>query len=346
MKKTNAFVFLALMYFPVLGQQLSETPGLTIPQRSQRGEVVQTIGLSTVSIVYHSPAVRKRSIWGNLVPYDKVWRCGANENTTIQFSHDAKIEGQPISAGIYGLHMIPGKKNWVIILSSNYTSWGSFSYQKSEDVVRVTVNAKTKEEHSEWLNYGFMDKLEKSAVAYLEWENLRVPFRISFDVEEIVYQNMKNELRTLAAYSKTNHLTAAQYCAQNNFHQDQALVWIELAIKHNPGFASSSTKAVLLMQTGKTEEASNMMKEVLDSGTETELNTYGYQLLGLKQFKEALAIFELNVERHPKSWNVYDSLAEAHGLNGDKDKATKLYKLALKHNPPENQVTRINELLK
>jgi len=131
MKKISTLLLLATFCFPAFGQQPTDMPGLTIPQRSQRGEVVQTIGLSTVSIVYHSPAVRERTIWGDLVPYDKVWRCGANENTTIEFSHDAKIEGKSVPAGKYGLHMIPGKEDWVIILSSNHTSWGSFFYKEA-----------------------------------------------------------------------------------------------------------------------------------------------------------------------------------------------------------------------
>lgn len=95
---------------------------LTTPMGSQRGEVKQAIGLSDVAITYHSPSVRGRKIVGGLVPYDKVWRCGANENTLIAFSHDAQVEGKDIAAGTYGLHMIPGKEKWTIIFSKNHTS--------------------------------------------------------------------------------------------------------------------------------------------------------------------------------------------------------------------------------
>jgi Protein of unknown function (DUF2911)/Tetratricopeptide repeat len=320
--------------------------GLTTPQGSQKSEATQTVGLSTVSIVYHSPSVKGRTIWGGLVPYDKVWRCGANENTTITFSDNAQIEGKDVPAGTYGLHMIPSETEWTIILSSNSTSWGSYSYREDEDVVRVNVKPSQLQGNVESLNYGFINREANNATAYIEWEKLRVPFKVSFDVKEIVFQNMKNELRSLPGFGRTGHLQAAQYCLQNNFNHEQGLKWVDRAIQVNPGFASSSTKAGLLAQTGKKDEAKTIMDKIIDSASETELNAYGYQLAGNKDVKGAITIFEKNVEKHPKSWNAYDSLAEAYGTNGDKAKSIKNYKLALKNNPPANQKTRIEGLVK
>src|SRR5207249_10739214 len=117
----------------------SQPTELDIPRVSQRASVTQRIGLTDITITYHRPAVGGREIWGKTVPYGKVWRAGANENTTITFADDVTVEGKPLAAGTYGLHMIPDKEQWTIIFSKNATSWGSFSYDEKEDALRVSV---------------------------------------------------------------------------------------------------------------------------------------------------------------------------------------------------------------
>lgn len=319
---------------------------LTLPHVSQKSEVKQTIGLSDVSITYNSPAVKGRKVLGRLVPIDKVWRCGANENTLIAFSHDAQVEGKNIPAGTYGLHMIAGKDKWTLIFSKNNTSWGSYTYRKDEDALRVDVSTKTLENSVEWLNFGFMNKEAESAIAYLEWDKILVPFKVSFDVKAIVMQNIKNELRSLPGFGNVAHLEAAQYCLKNNYELEQGLKWADRAIRVNPGFRSTSVKAGLLEKTGKKEEAKELMAKVVDTATEGELNTYGYQLLGNKDIKGAIAILQKNVKKHPKSWNAYDSLADAYDNAGDNAKKNKYYKLALANNPPADQKARIEGILK
>ena len=101
---------------------------LDLPRDSQEARVVQRIGLTYVTISYHRPLVKGRQIWGRLVPYGQVWRAGANENTTIEFTDPVSLEGQPVARGRYGLHMIPGERSWTVILSKNSTSWGSYTY--------------------------------------------------------------------------------------------------------------------------------------------------------------------------------------------------------------------------
>jgi len=242
--------------------------------------------------------------------------------------------------------MIPGKDKWVVVFSKNNTSWGSYTYQKSEDALRVDVTPKTLTNNVEWLNYGFMNKASESAVAFLEWDNVLVPFNVSFDVKAIVFQNMKNELRSLPGFGNIAHLQAAQYCLQNDYELEQGLKWADRAMRVNPGFASTAVKAGLLDKTGKSDEAKKLMAKVIDSASENELNAYGYQLMGKKDVKGAIAIFEKNVKKNPKSWNAYDSLAEAYGNAGDKGKMKKYYKLALANNPPAGQKARIEGLMK
>src|ERR1700675_3029958 len=112
---------------------------LDLPLASQRAEVSQRIGVTDITIRYHRPLANDRKVWGGLVPYGQVWRAGANINTTITFSDPVTIEGKPLAAGTYGLHMIPNENEWTVIFSKNSTSWGSFTYKDSEDALRVNV---------------------------------------------------------------------------------------------------------------------------------------------------------------------------------------------------------------
>ncbi len=162
---------------------------------SLKASVMQRLGVNTdITIVYSRPGVKGRKIWGGLVPYGMApgnkeskgkpfpWRAGANENTTIQFSKDVLIEGHRLPAGKYGLFMIPGKKEWIIIFSKNNSAWGSFSYNQAEDALRITVKP-IEAPHMEWLMYGFDHLAGTSATAYLWWDNLKVPFEISLPKE-------------------------------------------------------------------------------------------------------------------------------------------------------------------
>src|SRR5437588_12412630 len=117
----------------------SQPTELNIPRVSQRASVTQRIGLTDVTITYHRPAVGGREIWGKTVPYGKVWRAGANENTTITFTDEVTVEGKALAAGTYGLHTIPGKDQWAICVSQHSMVWGSFSYDEKEDALRVIV---------------------------------------------------------------------------------------------------------------------------------------------------------------------------------------------------------------
>ena len=158
---------------------------------SLKAGVMQRLGADTdITIEYSRPGVKGRKIWGALVPYGMApgnqysknqpfpWRAGANENTTISFSKDVLIEGKPLPAGKYGLHMIPSEKEWTIVFSKNNSAWGSFSYKPEEDALRVTVTP-VAAPFEVWLSYGFDDLAGKSATAFLRWEKLKVPFKIS-----------------------------------------------------------------------------------------------------------------------------------------------------------------------
>jgi hypothetical protein len=158
---------------------------------SLKASVTQTLGTdASITIVYGRPGVKGRTIWGDLVPYGLApgnkysenkpypWRAGANENTTFESDKDLLIEGKPLPAGKYGIHMIPGEKEWVIIFSKNSSAWGSYTYKQEEDALRVTV-VPVKAPFKEWMVFGFDDLAGTSATAYLHWEELKVPFKIA-----------------------------------------------------------------------------------------------------------------------------------------------------------------------
>lgn len=175
----------------------STLSGLQADVFAQRGRIPpslkatthQRIGINTdITIEYSRPGVKGRTIWGELVPYGMAppdrysddpypWRAGANENTTMEFSTDVLVEGKELSAGKYGIHMLPGEKEWIVIFSSNNSSWGSYSYNKDEDVLRITVSP-VSAPHQEWLMYGFENLAGSSATCYLHWEKLKLPISI------------------------------------------------------------------------------------------------------------------------------------------------------------------------
>src|SRR6266576_7219902 len=125
----------------------AQSTQLNIPRDSQRASVTQRIGITDITVNYHRPLVKGRTIWGKVVPYGQVWRAGANENTTITFTDPVTIEGKPLPKGTYGLHMFPGEKEWTVVFSKNFTSWGAFTYNESEDALRVNVKPQAAEIH-------------------------------------------------------------------------------------------------------------------------------------------------------------------------------------------------------
>jgi len=189
MKRFRLTVGLLLSLAVLLALPSAFAQGNKIPASLKAG-VTQRLGTDVdITIVYSRPGVKGRKIWGELVPFGLApgnkysnnkpypWRAGANENTTIEFNKDVLVEGKPLPAGKYGIHMIPSEKEWTIIFSKKNDVWGSFEYNQEEDALRVTVTP-VKAPHQEWMMFGFDDLAGTSATAYLNWEQLKVPFKI------------------------------------------------------------------------------------------------------------------------------------------------------------------------
>ena len=174
MKKNICFYLcLSFMLFFVFSTYAQENKIRLSPKAS----VMQTVGFTDVTIDYSRPGVKGRTIWGALVPYNKVWRAGANEATTINFTTDVTIEGKNLPAGKYGFFTIPNKDSWTLIFNKVADQWGAFQYNEAEDALRITVKPESNN-FQEWLAYTITKTGDKSAVVSLEWEKLKVPFKI------------------------------------------------------------------------------------------------------------------------------------------------------------------------
>lgn len=334
----------ALVAFALIASaSISSAQSVTVPQASPRATVNQTFGISEVTIDFHRPRVNDREVWGALVPFDTVWRAGANDNTIITLSHPMQVEGKDLAAGTYGLHMIPGQDQWTVIFSSNSTSWGSFSYDEAEDALRVEVKPQ-EAGFAEWLGYGFEDLGANGATAYLHWEKLKVPFRIEADTPELVVANAANELRSRAGFQWQGWATAANYALQNNIHLDKAAEWAQQAVQRQENGQTLGLQAILLTRLGRAEEAEEVLAKALETGTEADVNALGYAVLGSGNTDKALAIFAENVRKNPESWNCYDSLGEAQAAKGLTQEAVKNYTKA-REMAPEAQHGRIDSIL-
>jgi hypothetical protein len=156
MKNIFAVILLLLMTATmVLSQELN------LPTVSQKATITQTVGVTQVTISYSRPGVKGRVIWGELVPYDKVWRTGANQATSIVFSTEVTIDGQKVPAGTYSLHTIPGKEDWTVIFNKEADQWGSYDYDPAKDVVRIKVKPQ-QGPHQEWMMFSFPEVLPAS----------------------------------------------------------------------------------------------------------------------------------------------------------------------------------------
>lgn len=348
-----------LLYFAfmattnLLAQGIITTPRAASPAAS----ISQTIGISTVAVTYSRPSVKEREIWGKLVPYgwnvqnfgaqnEAPWRAGANENTVITLSHDAKIEGKSIPAGSYGLFFVINEDNsGEVVLSKEHQAWGSFWYDAKNDQMRSKINVRD-HAFTEMLTYEFANIDKTSAELVLNWEKKQFPIKIEFDVHSIVMANATKELTGPIGFTWQGYNSAANYSLQNNANLEQGLKWAERASNANKNYTSLQTKSDLLKKLGKTDEATKISQEALAVATEFELNNRGYQLLNQNNYDEAIAVFTMNTERYPKSANAWDSLGEAYALKGDKKNAIKNFKKSLSLNPPQNVKDNSEKYLK
>ncbi len=236
---------------------------------SQKASVMQTIGVTDITITYSRPPVKGRTIFADapasmaarakgeatldnqnerkagepIVPYDHVWRAGANEATMFVVTDDVLINGQPLKAGTYSMHTVPGKEEWTIIFNNDAGQWGSFTYDDKKDALRVKTKPQTVSDNQEWLIYSFDPVTENSATVNLRWEKVRVPFTV--------------EVKDVKAAWRVK--------------------FIDQSIKVKETFPNLSAKANILWGAGKKEEALKVADAAIAKGKADKANTAAFE---------------------------------------------------------------------
>jgi len=342
-RAVNGFSF-CLMVIAISGMSVAQSFVLDLPRPSQRAEIAQRIGITDITIRYHRPLVNNRKVWDGLVPYGKVWRAGANENTTITFSDPVQIEGKTLDKGTYGLHMIPNADDWTIIFSKNSTSWGAFTYDQAEDALRVTVKPTAGEMHNA-LTYDFDEVTPDSVVVTLQWEKVAVPFKVGVDVHEVVQASLKKQMRGLGQYTWEGWDDASNYLLAEKVGLSDALTYSDKSIQMEDRYDNEMTKSKVLAALNRKEDAAMAQKKALDLANPLQVHLYGRQLQGEKRNEEAFAIFRENAKKHPDQWFVHSGLARMYCSQGKFDDAAKEMKLALA-GAPDNQKSYVDGLVK
>lgn len=339
-------------------QNLTTTPS----GGNKKAMVGEQVGLTKVVINYDRPGVKGREgkIWGQLIHVGYTdqgfgntklapWRAGANENTTIEFSTDVKVEGQSLPAGKYGFFIAYDPNESTVIFSKNSTSWGSYYYDPSEDALRIKVNPHSLDKSIEWLKYEFSDQTNNSAVISLQWEKTAIPFKVEVDLIATQLAIIRGELRTDKGFTWQAWDQAAQWALQNNTNLEQALMWADSATSRTFGgnfiFQPQSTKAMLLEKMGKTTEAEAIMKKAMPLANMFELHQYGRRLLGQKKNKEALEIFKMNYEKNPNQFTTVMGLTRGYSAVGDYKNALKYAQMALPLAPDSNNKNNVEGMI-
>ena len=363
----SAFVLFAASSVLVFAAQ-----GITFPPSgdNEASSVTQGIGPVKVRIDYSSPRVvrgandRRGKIWGELVPYGMTdlgfngcascpWRAGANENTTFTVSHDVKVQGQPLAAGTYGLHMIPGKEEWSVIFSKDNASWGSFWYDPKNDVLRVTAKP-AKSEYHEFLTYEFTDREPAKATVALKWEELQVPLTVSVEnVNDLWVDGMRTDLKGFAGFFWQNWQGAAAFCAQNKVNLPEALKWAQRAVSDpfaggEENFVTLSTLSRLQKLNGMDAEAAKTFEKAINHRTASPLNIHlaARQLMTEGRKDDAVRLFQLNAKKFPNQWPVHVGLMRGYAAMGEKQKALQEAKLAVVQAPDNGNKTNLERMIK
>lgn len=347
MKKLPLLVSL-LFFTAVAFAQLDLPPS----GNNTRATISEEVGITSITIKYSRPDVNKREgkIWGdgNLVTYGfstqnfisnkntSPWRAGANENTTITFEHDVKVEGQPIKAGTYGLFMAMGADDVTVIFSNQHEAWGSFYYDEKYDALRVHVKPVTLDKSVEWLKYEFIEQKEKSCTIAMQWEKVSVPFKIDVDVDNIVLASIREELTSRKGFTPALILTATQYCFSKNINLDEALVWSKRAIDGQGGqktYITLRNLATAYEKLNRIPEADSTMTEALTIATANQYTAYGRQLIAQKRVDKAMEVFLASQKRYGDVFGVNNGLMSGWSAKADFKKAIGFAERALAQAP-------------
>src|SRR5712692_6369861 len=303
-RRVSLFHLVILLGVGCAGYAIAQQPPLQIkPIRpSQKASVMQTIGVTDITITYSRPPVKGRTIFADapttmaarakgeatldnqnerkpgepITPYGHVWRAGANEATMFQVTDDVLINGQPLKAGTYSMHTIPGKEEWTIIFNNDAGQWGSFTYDEKKDALRVKTKPQTVSENQEWLIYSFDPVTDNSAQVNLRWEKVRVPFTVEVKDVKAVWRAKAD---ALIAANPTNEVLPLQVANAyaNDKNWDEALKFVDQSIKVKETFRNLSARASILWAAGKKQEALTAADVAIAKGKSDKADTAAFE---------------------------------------------------------------------
>jgi hypothetical protein len=279
--------FLALCCYCLLLFPLFVSAQLRLPQPSPPAMVMQTIGLTDITIKYHTPGIKGREVWGKLVPFNQVWRTGANEATLITFSDPVTINGEKLAAGTYSLFSLPESTNsWVIIFNKNTSLWGTEGYNAAEDVLRVKAEATAAPFH-ESFQFIFSDLTTDSGVLSFLWEKLRVSVKINVDTDKKTMLLLQEDLQKAKPGDWQIYARATDYLIQKNRDHEVALAWIDKSLSISNNFYNNWVKAQLLALKDEYDGAVTFGKKAIKLGKKSH-----------SEFKK----YESDIERSLSIW--------------------------------------------
>lgn len=266
MKKLFTLIIVALT-LPALAQ-------ISVPQPSPLGSIEQKVGLTEISITYSRPSVKGRTIFGKLVPYDVMWRTGANASTKIKFSDDVTIANELVPAGEYALYTIPGEHEWTVILHKNLKYWGTGgkNYKEEEDQLRFVVQADNNHPIKvESMTFNICNISKESCQIELLWDNTRVFFNVDTEVDSRVMAEIEEKMKGVSA---STYYQSARYYLENDKDLEQALEWINMALADNEKFWVLRQKSLIQAKLGKYDDAIKTAERSKELATEAGNDHY------------------------------------------------------------------------
>ena len=356
-----AFFIVAFAVLPATAQLIHLPDGNT----NYKCLTGRRVGVTDVEVKYNAPGVKGREgkIWGTSVAHygfvvmgfgsnvESPWRAGADESTNISFTTDVTINGKPLAKGKYAFFMALYPDSCVLIFNKNTEEWGSYFYNSSMDVMRVTTHQqKDMLVSKERLEYNFSKQTDHSVELALEWEKWRIPFTIETDLVQTALASIRSQLSGAMGFDPPSLQAAASWCLQNNTNYEEALQWINTAVDPSLGgvktFAVISTKASLLTRLNKKAAADSLMMGALDNASITELHAYGRQLLAENRVKEAMEVFQKNYTKNKGAWPTNGGMMRAYSAMGDYKKAIEFAKKALAQAPNEPNKQFLEQAIK
>lgn len=251
-----------------------------MPQPSSGQTIIQDFGLGKVTLTYSRPDAKGRKVFGGLVPYNEVWRTGANNATSITFTDDVMLAGNKVPAGTYGLFTIPTPNQWTIILNKTAQQWGAYNYKQEDDVLRVTVKPNKTTTSTGTFSLQFANVTPNKMDLNLTWENTEVNIPLTVDFDAKVMANIQKAM----AGEKKPYFAAAQYYYNNGKDLNQALAWvleaektdakapwyklwkakIQLKLGDKKAAITSATEGINLAKQANNSEYIKLNQEILD----------------------------------------------------------------------------------